>query len=66
MEFSIISVYRTRAEECTRRSELSGDNTVRLDWLKLAKAWQFLSDNAGKQDVYNLTERSTSRHVSRQ
>jgi hypothetical protein len=66
MEPSIIADYRTRAEECTRRSQLSCDTIARQDWLKLAKAWQFLSDNAGKQDVYNMTERSTNRHVSQQ
>ena len=52
MESSIIADYRARADECMRRSELSDNNTCRLDWLKLAEAWQLLSDNAGKQDVY--------------
>jgi hypothetical protein len=46
MELSVGDQYRAVAEECARRAEFTDDESTRIEWLKLAKSWQTLADNA--------------------
>ena len=48
MELSAGDQYRAVAEECARRAEFTDDETTRIEWLKLAKSWQVLADNAAR------------------
>jgi hypothetical protein len=48
MEQSAGDQYRAVAEECARRAEFTEDENTRIEWLKLAKSWQVLADNAAK------------------
>jgi hypothetical protein len=48
MELSVGDQYRAVAEECARRAEFTDDENTRIEWLKLAKSWQTLADNAAR------------------
>jgi hypothetical protein len=48
MGLSIGEEYRARAEECARRATLAQDTDAKLEWLRLAKSWQVLAENAEK------------------
>jgi hypothetical protein len=48
MELSVGDQYRAVAEECARRAEVTDDENTRIEWLKLAKSWQVLADNAAR------------------
>ena len=48
MELSVGDQYRAVAEECARRAEFTDDENTRIEWLKLAKSWLALADNATK------------------
>jgi hypothetical protein len=48
MELSVWDQYRAVAEECARRAEFTDDESARIEWLKLAKSWQTLADNAAR------------------
>ena len=52
MEFRSITEFRTQAENCFNRSELTSDTASKLHWLTLAEAWLLLADNIGKREVY--------------
>jgi hypothetical protein len=40
--------YLARAEECTRQAESAKEINAKMEWLKLAKSWQVLAENAEK------------------
>lgn len=46
MGSSLREEYRARAEECARQAESAKDTDAKLEWLKLAKSWQVLAENA--------------------
>ena len=46
MERSGGTHYRALAEECARRAELTDYASARTEWLRLAKLWEVLADNA--------------------
>jgi hypothetical protein len=45
---SLREEYWARAEECARQAESAKDTNVKMEWLKLAKSWQVLAQNAEK------------------
>jgi hypothetical protein len=40
--------YRDLAEECARQAEFAKDTDAKMEWLKLAKSWLALAENAEK------------------
>ena len=47
MELSVGDQYRAVADGA-RRAEFTDDENTRIEWLKLAKSWLALADNATK------------------
>jgi hypothetical protein len=40
--------YLARAEECNQRAMNARDDTLKLEWLRLAKSWEILAEGAKK------------------
>ena len=40
--------YRARAEECSQRAMIARDETVKIEWLRLAKSWVTLAERTEK------------------
>jgi hypothetical protein len=40
--------YRARAEECRQLALVARDETLKLEWVRLAKSWETLAEGAEK------------------
>jgi hypothetical protein len=64
--FQNMAGFRSQAEICFRRSELTTDRVAKLRWLTLAEAWLLMAESTTKKDIPGGSGTSAYQYLQRE